>query len=309
MIGMPFIAEVTEHDLLIIFNRRCSSQVPIFCSIITANRATMTMIASTLCTPAGLIMSTDGHLPIQSHQEGTIDPTMVNLNETLRDVEELKKGNSSATMEQRVGNNLGDFNSPHHQRPFDNVSNYGFHDILVQNSHPFYRSEYQGRPQAKDGRKGEEKGRFTNPTRCFKSNGEGQIAINCSTKRPLVFSEDLNGWIEKGDDDCKETKQRSKFEKKLAKYLVKHTLPPTVGPTLPLPVPSGRENDEKKWKRAKTMKRSRRQQNSQPTARGRMSYHRRLGQLAKAVESNLNSILESMKGIPMISWKPDRHQC
>ncbi|KAI5672387.1 hypothetical protein M9H77_12751 [Catharanthus roseus] len=72
-------------------------------------------------------MSTDGHLPTQSHQEGTSDPTRMNLNETLRsieqsieglarkkknqsdarDVEEPKKGKSSATMEQRVGDNLG----------------------------------------------------------------------------------------------------------------------------------------------------------------------------------------------------------
>ncbi|KAI5677459.1 hypothetical protein M9H77_08409 [Catharanthus roseus] len=32
-----------------------------------------------------------------------------------RDVEKLKKGKSSATMKQRVGDNLGGFNSPHHQ--------------------------------------------------------------------------------------------------------------------------------------------------------------------------------------------------
>ncbi|KAI5671556.1 hypothetical protein M9H77_11920 [Catharanthus roseus] len=60
-----------------------------------------------------LMMSTDGHLPIQSHQEATSDPTRMNLNETLRsmqqsieglarqfqrvarDVEELKKGKIS----------------------------------------------------------------------------------------------------------------------------------------------------------------------------------------------------------------------
>ncbi|KAI5650393.1 hypothetical protein M9H77_36398 [Catharanthus roseus] len=72
----------------------------------------------------GLIMSTDGHFPTQSHQEGTSEPSIRNLNETLksmqqsieelprqfysiaRHVEELKKGKNSATMEKRVGDNL-----------------------------------------------------------------------------------------------------------------------------------------------------------------------------------------------------------
>ncbi|KAI5681987.1 hypothetical protein M9H77_03215 [Catharanthus roseus] len=78
----------------------------------------------------GLIMSTNGHLPTESHQEGTSDPTRMNQNETLsvaRDVEELKKGKSNAIMEQRVG---------------------------VQNSHPFYEGGYQGRPQVRGGRRG-----------------------------------------------------------------------------------------------------------------------------------------------------------
>ncbi|KAI5675822.1 hypothetical protein M9H77_06772 [Catharanthus roseus] len=70
-------------------------------------------------------MSTDGHLPNQSQQEGTSEPSMRHVNETLRsvqqsieglsrqyqsvvrDVEELKKSKSSATIEQRVGDNLG----------------------------------------------------------------------------------------------------------------------------------------------------------------------------------------------------------
>ncbi|KAI5648852.1 hypothetical protein M9H77_34857 [Catharanthus roseus] len=51
----------------------------------------------------------------------------------------------------------------------------------------------------------EEKGRLiTNPTRCFKCNGVGHIVINCPTKRTLVFGEDLNGWIEKSNDDFQE---------------------------------------------------------------------------------------------------------
>ncbi|KAI5677875.1 hypothetical protein M9H77_08825 [Catharanthus roseus] len=51
----------------------------------------------------------------------------------------------------------------------------------------------------------EEKGRLiTNPTRCFKCNGLGHKAINCPTKRTLIFREDLNGWIEKNGEDCLE---------------------------------------------------------------------------------------------------------
>ncbi|KAI5639678.1 hypothetical protein M9H77_00157 [Catharanthus roseus] len=45
---------------------------------------------------------------------------------------------------------------------------------------------------------------ITNPIKYFKGNGVGHIAINCRTKRTLVFSEDLNGWIEKSEDDCQE---------------------------------------------------------------------------------------------------------
>ncbi|KAI5675970.1 hypothetical protein M9H77_06920 [Catharanthus roseus] len=111
---------------------------------------------------AYLIMSMDGHLLNQSHQEGTSDPTRMNRNEifrsmqqsieglarqfqsVVRDVEELKKGKSSARMEQRVGDNLGGFNSPHHQRPFDIVSTYGYYDMQVQNSYPFHEGGRRG---------------------------------------------------------------------------------------------------------------------------------------------------------------------
>ncbi|KAI5663963.1 hypothetical protein M9H77_23286 [Catharanthus roseus] len=120
----------------------------------------------------GLILFIDGHLPTQSHQGGTSDRSRMNLNKTLRsmqqsieglarqfqsvarDVEELKNGKSSATMEQRVGDNLGGFNSPYHQRPFDNVSTYRYHDIPVQNSHSFHEGGYQGRPQIRGGKRG-----------------------------------------------------------------------------------------------------------------------------------------------------------
>ncbi|KAI5672424.1 hypothetical protein M9H77_12788 [Catharanthus roseus] len=113
----------------------------------------------------GLIMSTDGHMPTNSYQEGTSEPstrqitkTTQSLQQTVeglarqyqsvaRDIEELKKGKSSAIMEQRVGDNLGGFNLPHHQRPFDNVCTYGYHDMPAQNSHPFQEVGYQGRAQ------------------------------------------------------------------------------------------------------------------------------------------------------------------
>ncbi|KAI5681028.1 hypothetical protein M9H77_02255 [Catharanthus roseus] len=51
------------------------------------------------------------------------------ISSVAKDVQELKKGNNSATMQQRVRDNLGGFNSPHHQRPFDNVSTYAYHDV------------------------------------------------------------------------------------------------------------------------------------------------------------------------------------
>ncbi|KAI5657268.1 hypothetical protein M9H77_26061 [Catharanthus roseus] len=160
----------------------------------------------------------DGHMPTQSHQEGTGDPSWMILNETLRDVEDLKKGKSSALMKQRVGDNLAGFNSPYHQRPFDNVYTYGYHDMPVQNSHPFHEKkdtpkiafENHSNPKV------EGKGKLiTNLTRCFKCNGVGHIAIDCPTKRTLVFNEDLNGWIKKGDDDCQEgvvDKDTSKYD-------------------------------------------------------------------------------------------------
>ncbi|KAI5671946.1 hypothetical protein M9H77_12310 [Catharanthus roseus] len=71
-----------------------------------------------------------------------------------RAIKELNKGKSSATIEQRVGDNLGDFNSPHHQRPFDNVSTYGHHDMPVQHSHLFHAVGYQGRLQFRGRRRG-----------------------------------------------------------------------------------------------------------------------------------------------------------
>lgn len=32
----------------------------------------------------------------------------------------------------------------------------------------------------------------------------GHIVINCPTKRTLIFNEELNGWIEREEDDCQD---------------------------------------------------------------------------------------------------------
>ncbi|KAI5676044.1 hypothetical protein M9H77_06994 [Catharanthus roseus] len=73
----------------------------------------------------GLIMSTDGYLPTQSHLGGASDPTWMNLNETLRsmqqsieglarqfqsvarDVEQLKKGGYQERPQVRGGRRGG----------------------------------------------------------------------------------------------------------------------------------------------------------------------------------------------------------
>ncbi|KAI5672283.1 hypothetical protein M9H77_12647 [Catharanthus roseus] len=176
---------------------------------------------------SGLTMSTDGHSPDQSDQEGLARQ----LESVARDVEKLKRDKSSVTIEHRFGDNLGGCNSPQYHRFYDNVSTYGYQDMSVQNSYPFHEYGYQGRQQVRDRRRGastykrwpkkedtpkvafkdhskpkvEEKGKLiTNLTRCFKCNGVGYMAINFPTKRTLVFSEDLNGWIEKSEDDCQE---------------------------------------------------------------------------------------------------------
>ncbi|KAI5681769.1 hypothetical protein M9H77_02997 [Catharanthus roseus] len=218
---------------------------------------------------ASLIMSMDGDMPTQSHQEGLSDPSRMNLNETLRsmqqsieglarqfqsvarDVEELKKSKSSATIEQRVGDKLGGrpqhrsgrrgglggrlFHRPQEEYPRkeawqdDNFyEDYGDNPNVSQAYHGGYyhnqlgdktldkikwkvhsfKSESDPNEDApkvafKDYSKPkvEEKEKLiTNPTRCFKCNGLESIAINCPTKRTFLFSEDLNGWIEKSDD-------------------------------------------------------------------------------------------------------------
>ncbi|KAI5652472.1 hypothetical protein M9H77_29659 [Catharanthus roseus] len=142
-----------------------------------------------------LMISTDGHMPTQSHQEGPSDPSKMNLNKTLRDIEELKKAKRSATMEQRVGDNLGGFNSPYHQRPYDNVSTYGYHDMLVQHSHPIHDFGYQGRPQHRVGRRGGIGGRGYHRSQEVYPRGEAWHDDN--------FFED-DGDNPNSDDECQE---------------------------------------------------------------------------------------------------------
>ncbi|KAI5676662.1 hypothetical protein M9H77_07612 [Catharanthus roseus] len=55
-----------------------------------------------------------------------------------RNMEELKRGKSSGTMKQRVGDNFGGVNSSHHQRPYDNMSTQGYHNMSVHNPYPFH---------------------------------------------------------------------------------------------------------------------------------------------------------------------------
>ncbi|KAI5653940.1 hypothetical protein M9H77_31127 [Catharanthus roseus] len=125
----------------------------------------------------GSTMSKDGQLPTQSHQEGTSDPTRMNLNETLRfmqqlieglarqfysvarDVEELKRGKSSASMEQIIGDNFGGVNLPHHQRPYNSMSTHGYQDMSANNPYPFHAGGFQVTPQAIAGRRGGQSGR------------------------------------------------------------------------------------------------------------------------------------------------------
>ncbi|KAI5652624.1 hypothetical protein M9H77_29811 [Catharanthus roseus] len=78
-----------------------------------------------------------------------------------RDVEELKKGKNISTVEQKSWRTPRGFHSPHHQRPYDNVSLYGYHHMLVQKSYPFFEGGYQGRQPIRGGRRGSWKKRIS----------------------------------------------------------------------------------------------------------------------------------------------------
>ncbi|KAI5667906.1 hypothetical protein M9H77_17759 [Catharanthus roseus] len=108
--------------------------------VFVASRFYSSIQERALISQYSLIMSTDGSISTHSYREGTSEPSMMQVTETAqslqqiveglarqyqsvaRDIEELKKGKSSPTVEQRVGDNLSGFNSPHHQRPFDSAS-------------------------------------------------------------------------------------------------------------------------------------------------------------------------------------------
>ncbi|KAI5672385.1 hypothetical protein M9H77_12749 [Catharanthus roseus] len=72
-----------------------------------------------------------------------------------QDIKEIKKGKSSATIEQTVGDNFGGVNSSHHPRHYDNISIQGYHDMTIHNPYPFHEVGNQGRPQARHGRGGQ----------------------------------------------------------------------------------------------------------------------------------------------------------
>ncbi|KAI5652231.1 hypothetical protein M9H77_29418 [Catharanthus roseus] len=140
-------------------------------------------------------MSMDVHLPNPSYQEGTSDLTRMNLNEILRsmqqsiegleiqfqgvarDVEELKKGNGSATIEQGVGDNLGGVPSPHYQRAYDNVPPYRCYDVPAQSSYLFHESGYQGMQPTRSERRGGLGGKgYNRPQEEYKKGKENVIA-------------------------------------------------------------------------------------------------------------------------------------
>ncbi|KAI5676196.1 hypothetical protein M9H77_07146 [Catharanthus roseus] len=114
-----------------------------------------------LLSTVGLIMSTEGQLSTQSHQEGTSDPTRINTNETLRSMQQSIKG--LAIQFQSVARDMDEIILEelihHHQRPYDNMSTQGYHDMSVHNPYPFHEVGFQGRPQARGGRRGGQGGR------------------------------------------------------------------------------------------------------------------------------------------------------
>ncbi|KAI5653811.1 hypothetical protein M9H77_30998 [Catharanthus roseus] len=133
-------------------------------------------------------MSTDGHLSTQPHQEGTSDPIMMNLNETLRSVQHSIEG--LARQFQTVARDIQELKK---------VKTSTCKSWPKKEDTPKLAFKDHSKPKVK------EKGRLIiNPTRFFKCNIVGHNAINSPTKRTLVFIEDLNGWIEKSDEDCQE---------------------------------------------------------------------------------------------------------
>ncbi|KAI5664590.1 hypothetical protein M9H77_23913 [Catharanthus roseus] len=113
----------------------------------------------------GLIMSMDGHMHTQSHQEGTSDPSMMNLNETLRsikqsiaklakDVEDIKKGGHQGIPQVRGGRRGGlggrGYYRPKEEYPRHEAWNDGnFYEDYGDNPHvgQAYHGGYYGNEQ------------------------------------------------------------------------------------------------------------------------------------------------------------------
>ncbi|KAI5664115.1 hypothetical protein M9H77_23438 [Catharanthus roseus] len=91
-------------------------------------------------------MSTEGQLPTQSHEEGTSDPTRVNLNETLRSMQQSIEG--LARQFHSVAIDVEEFKRGKR-----------YHDMSAHNPYQFHEGGFQGRPQTKGGSRGGQGGR------------------------------------------------------------------------------------------------------------------------------------------------------
>ncbi|KAI5658035.1 hypothetical protein M9H77_26828 [Catharanthus roseus] len=128
-------------------------------------------------------MSSDGHLPTQSDQEGTSDPTRMNLNETLRSMQQSIEGLARHSkiciiwlpkfenQRKRIGFSKTNISSSRSVVPKSQASTYK--SWPKKEDTPKMAFKDHSKPKV------EEKGRLvTNPTRCFKCIS----AINCLIK-------------------------------------------------------------------------------------------------------------------------------
>ncbi|KAI5673661.1 hypothetical protein M9H77_14025 [Catharanthus roseus] len=83
----------------------------------------------------------------------------------------------------------------------------GYQDMLVHNPYPFHEVGYQGRPQARDGRRRGQGARGYHRPREEAPRQEAWRDDNLfedfgeDPNRTLIFNEELNGWIEREEDD------------------------------------------------------------------------------------------------------------
>ncbi|KAI5667341.1 hypothetical protein M9H77_17194 [Catharanthus roseus] len=117
-------------------------------------------------------MSTKGQLPTKSHQEGTSDPSRMNLNETLRsmqqsierlvrDVEDLKK---IENQKKRVG--LSKTNLPSSRSVVSKPQASTYKSWPKKEDTPKVAFKDNPNPKVEGKRR-----LITNPTRCFNCNG------------------------------------------------------------------------------------------------------------------------------------------